>query len=122
MNIASFVNVLREEDLLYWFTSYVQENLVDRFPDNNSFDEIDDNLPAAELVRLVRCFVNDDGNTSVDDQVLGEIITINRLFYRASSIFHCDLVELGCDVEMYDELSSIFAPLFFDRFDRLISN
>jgi hypothetical protein len=122
MNIASFVNVLREEDLLYWFTSFVQDNLGDRLPDNNPFDEIDENITTAELVRLIRCFVNYDGDTAIDDQVVDEIADINRLYDSASSIFHCELERFDADVDMGDELSDIFVPLLFDRFDRLMSN
>lgn len=122
MNIVSFVTVLREQNLLYWFTGFVQDNLIDRIPDDNSFGEIDDNLTTTELVRLVRCFVNDDGDATIDDGVVDEIIDINRIYDRASSIFHCELERFDVDVDMGDELFDIFVPLVFDRFDRLMSN
>lgn len=122
MNIVSFVTVLREQNLLYWFTGFVQDNLIDRIPDDYPFDEIDDNLPTTELVRLVRCFVNDDGDSSIDDEMVDEIVDINRLYDRAASIFHSELERFDADVDMGDELFDIFVPLLFDRFDRLMSN
>ena len=122
MNVSSFVNVMREQGLLFLFSSFVQSNLFDLIPDSDLIDKIDEGLTNAEFERLISYFINDPSGAAIDDEVMREVVEINQLYYRALSIFHDELVEFGSDVEFYDEFSSTFVPLIFDRFGQLMSS
>ena len=120
MNVSNFVSLLREQNLLYLFSGFAQDNLIDLIPDDDQIGEIDEDLTNAEFERLIGYFINDPSDAAIDDKGVSEVVEINQLYDRALSIFHCELVEFGSDVEFYDEFSNAFVPLIFDRFGRLM--
>jgi len=122
MNIESFVNVLREDHhLFYWFILCLEDDLIDKIPDEEPVS-IDDTLTDSELARIIRYFVRDVGDTTIDDQMVCELVEINRMHLRAAEIFHHDLRRFGMDVDMGDTFADIFGSLICERIIQLMSN
>ncbi|KGK79651.1 hypothetical protein PM03_09205 [Thalassobacter stenotrophicus] len=124
MTVENFVNMLRKADALTYLNDFLQQNddlLEIAFPDENEFYEIDDNAEDSEIVKTIQNILHKSGKSFIDQNLATEMMEIQELYCTCGEIFHRKLLEFGADIDMGGQMTQIFIPLLYERFDRIFN-
>lgn len=121
MNSMKFLETLRDNDLLYNLGLFVEgnEDLNYRlFPNDDDVFEIDDETDCKTLAALLTKHVLPQD--SIDICKVDELLKIKNLYDKTCKIFHIELLELGQNVDMGDQLSGIFVPMIEKCYEAIL--